>query len=117
MQQKKKLSPKDDIKTRIEFLKRFDWTDNLLSETEKQAVEDILVEYHDVFARHRMDIGVKTEVKVKLTPKKDKAVYSQNLPMPIHPKEALIVELALMHKYGIITVLQFQKTQVPFLHR
>ena len=50
-----------------------------------------------------------TEFKVKLTPKDDKVVYIQNLPMPIHLKEDLIVELALMHKYGIITVLPFSK--------
>ena len=50
-----------------------------------------------------------TEFKVKLTPKDDKAVYSQSLPMPIHLKEDLIVELALMHKYGIITVKPFSK--------
>ena len=94
-------------------IKRFDWTDTLLTETEKQAIEDILVEYHDIFARHRMDIGMNTEFKVKLTPKDDKAVYSQSLPMPIHPREDLIVELALMHKYGIITLLPFSKYASP----
>ena len=31
----------------MEFSKGFGWTDTLLTETEKQAVEDILVEYHD----------------------------------------------------------------------
>ena len=93
----------------MEFLKRFDWTDTLLTETEKQAVEDILVEYHDIFARNKMDIGMNTEFKVKLTPKDDKAVYSQRLPIPIHLKEDSIVELALMHKYGIITVPPFSK--------
>ena len=50
-----------------------------------------------------------TEFKVKLTPKDDKAVYSQSLPMRIHLKEDLIVELARMHKYVIITVLPFSK--------
>ena len=54
-----------------------------------------------------------TEFKVKLTPKDDKAVYSQSLPMPIHLKKDLIVELALMHKYGIITVLPFSKYASP----
>ena len=54
-----------------------------------------------------------TEFKVKLTPKDDKAVYSQSLPMTIHLKEGLIVELALMHKYGIITVLPFSKYANP----
>ena len=113
LQLKEKLNPKDDIESRTEFLKRFDWTDTLLTETEKQAVEDILVEYYDIFARHRMDIGMNTEFKVKLTPKDDKAVYSQNLPKPIHLKEDLIVELALMHKNGIITVLPFSKYASP----
>ena len=113
LQQKEKLNPKIDTESRIEFLKRFDWTDTLLTETEKQAVEDILVEYHDIFARHRMDIGMNTEFKVRLTPKDDKAVCSQNLPMPIHLKEDLVVELALMHKYGIITVLPFSKYASP----
>ena len=109
LQRRDKLNPKDDSESRTEFLKSFEWTDTLLTETEKQAVEDILVEYHDIFARHRMDIGMNTEFKVKLTPKDDKAVYSQSLPMPIHLKEDLIVELALMHKYVIITVLPFSK--------
>ena len=54
-----------------------------------------------------------TEFKVKLTLKDDRAVYSQNLPMPIHLKEDLIVELALMHNYGIITVLPFSKNASP----
>ena len=55
-----------------------------------------------------------TEFKVKLTPKDDKAVYSQSLPMPIYLKEDLFVELALMHeKYGIITVLPFSKYASP----
>ena len=113
MQRREKLNPKDDSESRTEFLKRFDWTDTLLTETEKQAVENILVEYHDIFARHRMDIGMNTEFKVKLTPKDDKAVYSQRLPMAIHLKEDLIVEFALMHKYGIITVLPFSKYASP----
>ena len=54
-----------------------------------------------------------TEFKVKLTPKDDKAVYSHSLPMPIQLKEDLIVELALMHKYGIVTVLPFSKYASP----
>ena len=91
----------------MKFLKRFDWTDTLLKETEIHAVEDILVEYHEILARHRMDIGVNTEFKMKLTPKDDKddkAVYSLSLPMPIYLQEGLNFELSLMHKYGIITV-------------
>ena len=110
---KEKLNPQESTESRNKFLKRFDWTDTLLTETEKQAIEDIPVEYHDISARHRMDIGINTEFRVKLTPKNNKPVYCQSLPMPIHLKEDLIVELALMHKYGIITVLPFSKYASP----
>ena len=60
-----------------------------------------------------MYIGMNAEFKVKLTPKDDKAVLSQSLPMPIHFKRDLIVDLALIHKYGIITVLHFSKYASP----
>ena len=109
LKDKENFNPQESIEPRNNFLKRFDWNDTLLTKTEKQAIEDILVECHDIFNRHRMDNGMNTEIKVKLTPKDDKAVYSQSLPMPIHLKEDLIVELALRHKYGIITVLHYSK--------
>ena len=113
LKDKEKLNPQETTESRTKFLKRFDWTDTLLTETEKQAIEDILVEYHDIFARHRMDIGMNTEFKVKLTPKDDKAFYSQSLPMPIHLKKNPIVELVLTHKYGIITLLPFSNYASP----
>ena len=113
LKDKEKLNPQESAESRNKFLKRFDSTDTLLTEMEKQAIEEILVEYHDFFARHRMEIGMNTEFKRKLTPKDNKAVYSQNLTMPIHLKEELFVELTLMHKYGIITVLPFSKYASP----
>ena len=113
LQRKENINPKDDIESQMEVIKRFHWTDTLLTETEKQAVEDFPVEYHDIFAGQKMDIGMNTDFKVKLTPKADKAVYSQSLPMPIHLKEDLIFELALKHKYGIISVLPFSKYASP----
>ena len=113
LERKEKLNPKDDIESRMDFLNRFDWTDTQFAEIGKRAVEDILVDYHEIFARHRMDIGKNTEFKAKLTTKDDEVVYSQSLPMPIHLKEDLIVELALMNKYGIITVLPFSKYASP----
>ena len=115
LKHKEKLNPQESTESRNKFLKRFDWTDTLLTEIEKQAIEDILVNYHDIFARQRMDIRINTEFKVKLTPKDDKAVSSQSLPMPIQLKEDLFVELALMHEYGIITVLPFSKYASPKL--
>ena len=59
---KEKPNPQENTESRNKFLKRFGWTDTLLTKTEKQSIEDILVDYHDNFARHRMDIGMNTEV-------------------------------------------------------
>ena len=92
LKDKEKLNPQESTESRNKYPQRFDWTDTLLTETEKQAIEDILVDYHDILARHRMDIGMNTEFKVNITPKDDKAVYSQSLPMPVHLKEDLFVE-------------------------
>ena len=60
-----------------------------------------------------MDNGMNTEIKVKLSPKDEKVVNSQSLPMPIHLKEDIFVELALMYKDGIFTVLPFSKYPSP----
>ena len=52
LKDKEKLNPQGSTECRNKFPNRFDWTDTLLTETEKQAIEDILVEYHDIFAGH-----------------------------------------------------------------
>ena len=96
----KQCNLQDDTESRTEFFQRLNWTDTLLTEAEKQRNEDFLVDYHDIFARRKMDIGKKTEFRVNLTPRDDKAVYCQSLPMPIHLEDNLIVEFALMHNYG-----------------
>ena len=72
LRNKEKLNPQESRKSRNKYLKRFDCTDTLLSETVIRAIEDILVDYYCIFARHRMDIGMNTELKVKLTPKDNK---------------------------------------------
>ena len=95
----------------------FGWTDTLLTETEKQAVKDILGEYYNIFARHRVDVGINTEFKVKIALKGDKALYCQNLPMPIHMKEDSIVELTLCTNMWSLQSYPSQSTQALFLHR
>ena len=44
LQEKEKLNPKGDVESRMKNSKQFDWTDTLLTETKKHAVENILVE-------------------------------------------------------------------------
>ena len=66
---------------------------------EQHTVEENLVEYHDIFSRHRMDTGMNTELVVKLAPRVGKPVYSQSLPMPINVKQDVLMEVVLKHKY------------------
>ena len=94
---------------RRQFLSNFDWTDSMLQPAEIARIEDLLVKFHDVFARHRFDIGMNEDFKVKLTPKDNSPAYSQRLPTPINLKEDILVELALLHRYGIITTLPYSK--------
>ena len=107
------LDPKQDEKSRSQFLSLFKWNDSLISGEDRENLESILVEFNDIFARHRLDIGMNNQFKVCLTPKNDKPVYTQSLPVPINLKGDLTVELALMHKYGIITTLPFSKYASP----
>ena len=107
------LHPTTDAESRAKFLENFDWKDSTLTPEEKEKIEELLVEFHDIFARHRFDIGMNEEFKVKLTPKDDSPAYSQSLPAPINLKEDILVELAMLHKYGIITTLPFSKYASP----
>ena len=76
LQELEKLNPQDDPESRRQFLSNFDWTDSMLQPAEIARIEDLLVEFHDIFARHRFDIGMNEDFKVKLTPKDDSPAYS-----------------------------------------
>ena len=76
-------------------------------------MKDALVSYHSVFARHRFDIGTNTEFKIKLTPKHEEPVGTRSLPIPINLRDDLLVELALMQEYDIITTLPHSKYSSP----
>ena len=70
-------------------------------------------QFTDIFAKHRFEIGINNDFKVKLTPIDDRAAYSQSVPAPLNLKGDILVELALLHKYGIITTLAFSKYASP----
>ena len=108
-----KLNPLEDEQSRHDFLKNFDWKTSILSAKDKARIEELLVEFHVIFARHRFDIGINEDFMVKLTPKDESPAYSQSLPTPFNLKEDILVELALLHKYGIITTLPFSKYASP----
>ena len=83
----------------------FKLTDSLITGKDRYNLEATIVEFNDIFARQRLDIGMNTQFKVSSTPKDDKPVYTQSLPVLIN----LSLDLGLMHKDGIITTLPFAK--------
>ena len=93
-----KLDPTENEESRNKFLSMFKWTDSQIANKDRENLEDTIVEFNDIFARHRLDIGMNTQFKVSLTPQDDKPVYTQSLTVPINLKEDLTVELALMHR-------------------
>ena len=84
------------------ILKEIQWEGSQIEGNDRKQLEQTIIEYNDIFARHRLDIGINNNFKVKLTPKDERPIYTQSLPVPINLKEDLTVELALMHRYGII---------------
>ena len=108
------IDPTKDNQSRAKFLENFDGKDSTLTPEKKEKIEELLVEFHDIFARHRFDIGIMNEeFKVKLIPKDNSPAYSQRLLAPINLKEDILVELAMLNKYGIITTLPFSEYASP----
>ena len=80
LQELEKLNPQDDPESRRHLLTNIDWIDSMLQTDEVARIEDLQVEFHDVFAKHRCDIGMNEEFTVQLTPRDDSPAYSQSLP-------------------------------------
>ena len=108
-EKQKKLNPNDDEESRRKFLNNFAWKDSMQQQQEIKEIESLLVDFHDIFARHRFNIGINEEFSVKLAAMYDSPAYSQTLPTPGNLKEDILVELASLHKYGIGTTLPTSK--------
>ena len=106
LQELEQLNPLENAQSRQQIMNNFDWKDSMLNRQEIADIENLLVEFHNIFARHRFDIGMNEDFTVKLTSKDDSAAYSQSLSTAVTLKDDI---LALLHKYGIITTLPFSK--------
>ena len=107
------LNPENSEEDRKTFLSNFPWDRSMLNQEERKRLEELLVRYHGIFARHRLDIGQNTDFSVKLTPMNDEPMYSHGHPTPLHLRKEMIVELSLMQYYGIIRSLPFSKHASP----
>ena len=118
LQRLEKMDPANKDEDREVFLNSFDWTTSVLTGNEKTELSNLLVDYADIFAKHRFDVGYNTEMAIKLTPEHSMPTYMQSPPTPIHLKDELLIELALMQYYDIITTLPNSKYSSPiFAHR
>ena len=90
---------------KAESLENIDWKDSKLALDEKAKIEEILVELHDVFARHQFDIGTNEEFNMRMTPEDDSAASRQSPPASINLKEDILVELA-MHDTSVFEICQ-----------
>ena len=63
LEQLEKLNPLEDTDSRDQFLSKFDWTDSTLQPDAKQAVDNLLLENHDIFARHFLTSELKQSSK------------------------------------------------------
>ena len=110
---KERLDPTKSFDMRKEFLDLFEWEGTQFDAEQREQINELLVKYHSIFARHRFDIGGNNEFKVKLTPTHDDPVYKKSPPTPVHIKEDLKVELALLQYYGILRTLPYSKYSSP----
>ena len=69
-QEAEELNPNDDKdyeESRHRFLSNFDWKDSMLQQHEIKKIESLLVEFHNIFERHRFENGMNEEFTVELT--------------------------------------------------
>ena len=60
LQRQETMDRRNNDTDKLEFVKKFPWDTCVLNGDQKRQLEDFLVEYHDVFAKHRFDVGYNT---------------------------------------------------------
>ena len=63
------------------------WINLQLTPEKRAMVKQLLVKNQRTFARHRLDIEINNQFKIKLTPKHEEHVYVENLPTPMKIRE------------------------------
>ena len=85
--EKEELDPTKDQKSRKKFLDMFKWEGSQIEGNHKKQLEQTIIEYNDIFAHYRLDISINNNFKVKLTPKDERPIYTQSLPVPLNLKK------------------------------
>ena len=78
-----------------------------------RSIESFLVEFNDIFTRHRLNIGYTHKLSVKLTTDTDRPVYWKTPRISINLKDDWLVELARLQYYGVIITSPFSRYSSP----
>ena len=89
--EEEKLDPSLNDTKQKQFLSKFNWDNSIFYTTQKKNMLELLVRFHKIFARHRLDLGQNTDSPVSLTPEHNRPVYSPNAITPIHLRDELIL--------------------------
>ena len=91
LQQRDSLNPQANEKDKETFLKQFDGSKSSLTADQFSEMQNLRIEYHDIFAKHRFDVGYYTELKVKMTPEHDLPVSFQSPRTPVPLRDENLV--------------------------
>ena len=81
LQKRHLLDPQSNEHDKKTFLAQFGWSRSALNPDQISGMQKFLVEFFEILAKHRFDVGYNTELKVKLTPAHDLSVSVQ-IPPP-----------------------------------
>ena len=76
-QKLEKVGPRSNEEDRKFFRSNFNKENSPLNEKQIEECELLLIEYCDIFAKHRFDVGYNTELKIRLTPEQLTRIYTR----------------------------------------
>ena len=110
-----KLNPTHNKERPAKFLEKINWNNSAFNQHVKQKMQNLLVNYNSNFARHWSGLLINMDCFIKLTPEHTQLEYTPYLSTPIQLRDEMLIELALMQDYEIITTLLFSKYSSPLL--
>ena len=69
LQDSETLDPTANAESRSKLLANFNWKFSILTASEIESIDDLLVEFHDFNARHRLDKEMTDDFNVKINAK------------------------------------------------
>ena len=98
LQRQEKMDPKNNEANNVEFLKKISWDTCVLSADQKKQLEDFLVYYYGVLAKHCFEVGCNIELKMELTLEHPLPLYVHGPPAPIQLRDEILIQLCIVTK-------------------